>query len=208
MLEDNTSGCQCWHRRARNDSSVISLVSFPSLVKVSNLLYLVNSRVSIEYTQLTGENIGWLTIIAWISTLAVGSVYTGSMIQGLLILNYPEYVPKAYQSALLTWAVLSICVFINTVVSKWLPKFEGFILIFHILGFFTVLITMLYLSPHGSAASVFKTSLNEGGWPTQGLSYCVGFIGNVATFVGRLPHCVPFQTLADLIYQELMHPFM
>jgi hypothetical protein len=39
-------------------------------------------------------------------------------------------------------------------------------------------------SPHGSAASVFATSLNEGGWPTQGLSYCVGFLGNVATFVG------------------------
>ena len=27
-------------------------------------------------------------------------------------------------------------------------------------------------------------SLNEGGWPTQGVSYCVGFLGNVATFVG------------------------
>lgn len=144
----------------------------------------INLRLSIVHSQLTDADTGWITIIAWISTLAVGSVYTGSIIQGLLILNYPDYVPKAWQSALLTWSVLAICVFINTVVSKWLPKIEGFILIFHILGFFTVLITLLYMAPHGSAASVFKTSLNEGGWPTQGLSYCVGFIGNVATFVG------------------------
>lgn len=35
-----------------------------------------------------------------------------------------------------------------------------------------------------SATGVWATSLNEGGWPTQGLSYCVGFLGNVATFVG------------------------
>lgn len=35
-----------------------------------------------------------------------------------------------------------------------------------------------------SASGVWAMSLNEGGWPTQGLSYCVGFLGNVATFVG------------------------
>lgn len=35
-----------------------------------------------------------------------------------------------------------------------------------------------------TATEVWATSLNEGGWPTQGLSYCVGFLGNVATFVG------------------------
>ncbi|KAI4160936.1 MAG: hypothetical protein L6R39_000142 [Caloplaca ligustica] len=52
------------------------------------------------------------------------------------------------------------------------------------MGFFAVLIPLIYLAPHGSAASVFQTSLNGGHWPTQGLSYCVGFIGNVATFVG------------------------
>ncbi|KAI9849537.1 MAG: hypothetical protein M1837_004157 [Sclerophora amabilis] len=43
------------------------------------------------------------------------------------------------------------------------------------------------MAPHGTVADVFKTSLNEGNWPTQGLSYCVGFIGNVATFVGKSP---------------------
>ena len=78
-----------------------------------------------------------------------------------------------------------MAVFINTIVSSLLPMIEGLILIFHVLGFFAVLITLLYMAPHGTAASVFKTSLNEGKWPTQGVSYCVGFIGNVATFVGE-----------------------
>ncbi|CAG8950315.1 hypothetical protein HYFRA_00006808 [Hymenoscyphus fraxineus] len=102
----------------------------------------------------------------------------------MIILNHPEYSPKAWHATLLSWGVIAVCIFFNTVVSKWLPKIEGFILIFHILGFFAILITVVYMAPHGSARSVFLTSLNGGGWSSQGLSFCVGFIGNVATFVG------------------------
>lgn len=107
------------------------------------------------------------------------------MIQGLLILNYPTYEYHAYHATFLCWAVIAVSVFINTVVSGLLPMLEGLILVFHILGFIAILITLLYMAPHGTAASVFRTSLNEGNWSTQGLSYCVGFIGNVATFVGE-----------------------
>lgn len=47
------------------------------------------------------------------------------------------------------------------------------------------MVTLLVMTPEvGSNASVWLTSMNEGNWPTQGLSYCVGFLGNVATFVG------------------------
>ena len=107
------------------------------------------------------------------------------MIQGIIILNNADYVPQPYHGTLLSWAVIVVAVFINTVVSALLPIIEGLVLVVHILGFFAVLIPLVYISPHGSAASVFQTVLNEGNWPTQGLSYCVGFIGNVATFVGE-----------------------
>ena len=128
---------------------------------------------------------GWLTSIAWVAVLATGSIFVGTIIQGLIILNNPAYEAHAWHGTFLCWAVIAVAVFINTVVSGLLPMIEGLILIFHILGFVAVLITLLYLSPHGSAASVFQTWLNEGQWPTQGLSFCVGFIGNVATFVGE-----------------------
>lgn len=127
---------------------------------------------------------GWLTSLAWIATLATGSIFVGTMIQGLIILNYPTYDSQQYHGTFLCWAVIAVAVFINTVISGLLPAIEGLILIFHILGFFAILITLVYLAPHGTAGDVFKTVLNEGNWRTQGLSYCVGFIGNVATFVG------------------------
>lgn len=102
----------------------------------------------------------------------------------MIILNNDSYTPHPWHGTLLCWAVLAVAIFINTVVSGLLPMIEGLILVLHVMGFFAVLIPLVYLSPHGDTASVFKTVLNGGYWPTQGLSLCVGFIGNVATFVG------------------------
>lgn len=128
---------------------------------------------------------GWITSIAWMATLATASLFVAGMIRGIIALNFDDFTPKPWQGTVICWIVIAVSVFINTVVSSWLPKFEGFILIFHILGFFACMIPLLYMSPKGSVESVFLTSLNEGGWPTQGLSYCVGFVGSVATFVGE-----------------------
>lgn len=129
--------------------------------------------------------IGWLTSLAWIATVATETLFAGTIIQGILVLDYPSYDSKPYQGTLLTWAVIAGCIFVNVVIPSWLPRFEVFILVFHISGFIAILVTLLVVTPElGSNASVWATSLNEGGWPTQGLSYCVGFLGNVATFVG------------------------
>ena len=130
------------------------------------------------------QDAGWLTSIAWVAVLATGSIFVGTILQGLIILDNDGYEPHQWHGALICWAVLAVAVFINTVVSGLLPMIEGIILVLHVLGFIAVLIPLVYLAPHGSAANVFQTKLNGGGWPTQGLSYCVGFIGNVATFVG------------------------
>lgn len=99
-------------------------------------------------------------------------------------MNYPDYEPQNFHGTLLAWAVIAVCIFVNTVIAGLLPVLEGIILLIHVLGFVAILITLLYLSPHSSVEDVFFRSLNEGHWPSQGLSYLVGFIGNVATFVG------------------------
>lgn len=129
--------------------------------------------------------IGWLTSLAWIATVATETLFAGTMIQGIMSLDYPDYGMQRWHGTLLTWAVICGCIFVNVVIPAWLPRFELLILVLHISGFFAILVTLLVMTPElGSNASVWLTSLNEGGWPTQGLSYCVGFLGNVATFVG------------------------
>lgn len=138
-----------------------------------------------RYRTVCSYVIGWLTSLAWIATVATETLFAGLIVQGILILDYPSYSDKAWQGTLLTWAVIAGCIFVNVIIPNWLPRFEVFIMVFHIAGFIAILVTLLVMTPSlGSNASVWLTALNDGGWPTQGVSYCVGFLGNVAIFVG------------------------
>jgi choline transport protein len=137
-----------------------------------------------KYKQILSYVVGWLTSMAWIATVATESLFAGTIIQGLLVINYPNYVPRLWQGTLLTWAVIAVNIFVNVVLPGALPKFEILIMVLHLCGFIAIMVTLLKTSEIGTAKSVFLTALNSGGWPTQGLSYCVGFLGNVATFVG------------------------
>jgi choline transport protein len=109
-----------------------------------------------------------------------------TIIQGLIILNQPTYAPTRWQGTLLYYAVLACMVFINTFLARWLPKIEGIFLCFHIIGFFAVLIPLVYLGPHGSAKDVFATFINGGNWSSDGLSFFVGIIASVYTFTGNV----------------------
>lgn len=129
---------------------------------------------------------GWLAVGGWQGAVASGGYLTGTMIQGLIALTVPSYSPETWHGTLLFWAVIFFGVFINAVVSSMLAKFEGMILILHIIGFFLILVPMVVLGPHGETSTVFTAFNNGGMWPTQGLSFFVGIIGNVFAFVGML----------------------
>jgi amino acid transporter len=94
------------------------------------------------------------------------------------------YVPQNWHVTLLYWAIIGFCVFINIAAGWLLPKFEGALLVLHILGFFAILIPLLVLGPQGNAKEIFTTFINLGGWQTQGLSFCIGIMGSVFAFVG------------------------
>ena len=44
------------------------------------------------------------------------------------------------------FAALAIVIFVNTLAARLLPKVEGLILIIHTLGFFAIVIPLVYLS--------------------------------------------------------------
>ncbi|KAJ5727176.1 hypothetical protein N7493_004996 [Penicillium malachiteum] len=146
--------------------------------------YWVYMLAPMRWKKVCSYLIGWLTCLAWIATIATETIFLGTMIEGLITLNNPEFAQKRWQNTLLAWASVAGTFFMNVVVPNALPRFEIVILVLHLAGFIAITATLLAMSPKRSARFVFQTSLNEGGWPSQGLSYCVGFIGNIATFVG------------------------
>ncbi|KAI1262323.1 putative GABA permease [Xylariaceae sp. FL1019] len=129
---------------------------------------------------------GWLTITGWQALVASGGFVTGTMIQGLIVLTHPEYLPKMqnWHGTLLFWAVILGSYAINAAVGSVLAKFEGLVLVLHILGFFATVLPLVLLSQHVTTKDVFDTWLNLGGWQTQGLSFSVGILGNVFAFLG------------------------
>lgn len=128
---------------------------------------------------------GWLTLCGWLASLGSGAFLTGGLIQGLLMLCQPDtYIPQNWHVTLLYWAVIAFCVFINVAAGWLLPKFEGALLVLHILGFFAILIPLIVLGPEGDAKAIFTTFVNMGGWQSQGLSFCIGIMGSVFAFVG------------------------
>ena len=115
-----------------------------------------------------------------------GTAYVaGTLIQGLLILNYPNtYDYQTWHGTLLFYAVLAFALIINTYVGRLLPQIESMMLFFHVLGFLAILITIVYLAPHQPAKEVFTNFLNLGGWKTDGLSFFVGLVTAMDAFPG------------------------
>lgn len=83
------------------------------------------------------------------------------------------------------YAILGLSIFTTTFLGTKLPKIEVILMIFYILGFFACMIPVVYLGPHGNAASVFDTFVNGGGFDTMTLSFFVGMTGNAFVFLGK-----------------------
>lgn len=122
-------------------------------------------------------------MVGWQAIAASGGFLCASLIQGLMVLNNPSYSPKPWKITLLYIATIFFATLVNIIFS--LPKVELLVLILHTCGFLAMLMPLVYYTPHNSALDVFTLFLNEGHWPTQGLSFMVGIIGPVFNLLGR-----------------------
>ena len=106
------------------------------------------------------------------------------MIQGLVILNYADYVPQQWHGTMLYWAVLLLIVMINILAIRAFPYIETVALIFHVIFFFTLLIPLVYLSPQSSPDFVFKSFENNSGWSNDAVSWLIGLLTSTYAFSG------------------------
>ena len=127
---------------------------------------------------------GWTSVIGWQATTCTTLFLASTMIQGLLIQNSLSYTPQRWHATLIGYAILAFSVFINTYLATSLPKIESVVLLLHVFGFLFVLIPLVYFGPHGDPATVFTQFLNEGHWPTQGLSFFIGLTTSMIAFLG------------------------
>jgi choline transport protein len=123
---------------------------------------------------------GWITVIAWQAACASVAWINGTLILGLVSLNYPEYEMQMWHAVLVVWAVILLAVFVNTYLGRIFPSIEAMMLILHIVGFFV----LVYLAPKNSTNAVFKTFLNGGGFASDVQSVLVGAVTLMYSFNG------------------------
>lgn len=136
-----------------------------------------------KYQKFLSYLIGWLCVLGWQSGAAAGSFVAGTQIQGLLVLNYPNYNYESYHGTLLMIGIGLFAVFFNTVMARKLPLIEGLILIIHIGAFIGIIVTLWVLAPRRDAAFVFS-QFNNDGWSSLGLSSLAGATAAISPFLG------------------------
>lgn len=128
---------------------------------------------------------GWQTALSWHATIASVLYIAATSIQTLAAINNPAYNPQRWQIVLLMYALLAMGLIVNTYLGRVLPMIESLILLIHVLGFFVLLVVLLYLTENKNPASVvFGDFVNGGGWPSNPLSLFVGTVGSILSFLG------------------------
>jgi choline transport protein len=109
------------------------------------------------------------------------------MIQGVAVLNNPEYAPQRWHATLMMIAVSGLATLMNTFGKKFLPLWETLAGAFHVLFFFIILIALNASGQKAHNADVWGTFINAGGWPNDGVSFCLGFVTPAFALAGMYP---------------------
>ncbi|KAK1144573.1 hypothetical protein N8T08_005446 [Aspergillus melleus] len=105
---------------------------------------------------------GWLCATGCECAIASIAFLGGTIIQGLAVLNYPDYVFEREK----------------------LPLVEAFVLILHVAGLFIIIIPLWALAPISDAKTVFTKFSNSGEWNSDGTATMVGLVTAITAMIG------------------------
>ncbi|KAF2004743.1 amino acid transporter [Amniculicola lignicola CBS 123094] len=144
--------------------------------------------------------VGWLCVLGWQTGIPSIAYLAGGQIQGLIVINNPEYVPERWHATLLVIAVASFSIIFNTLLARKLPLIEGVVLVLHIFGFFAIFITLWVLAPRSKPSEVFNTFQDNAGWGNVGLSVLIGQLAPIFSLLGSDAATHMSEELRDAAY--------
>lgn len=143
---------------------------------ISTNLFIINQKLT---------DLGYLVAAGWQFSIVSTAFLSGTILQGLLLLNYEDsYTYEGYHGTLLVIAITVFCIIFNVFLAKRLPFVEGVLLVIYIVGFFVIIIPLWVLAPRTDSETVFTKFNNEGGWNSYGTAFLVGISGLVPSMAG------------------------
>jgi choline transport protein len=127
----------------------------------------------------------FLISMRWQSGIAATAFLAGTILQGLLVLDYPSYSYDRWQGTLLVIAITLFSLLFNVLLGRRLALAETITLFLHVLGFIATLWAPVPKSNvYNTSSVVFTQFTDRGGWGNKGLSCLIGMLSPVVAFLG------------------------
>ncbi|KAJ5740781.1 hypothetical protein N7493_000653 [Penicillium malachiteum] len=128
---------------------------------------------------------GWITVFGWQAAVASICYLMASQIQGMVLLNNPDYASKQWHGTLLMWAIVLFAGFVNIYGIKIMPALQMLGGIMHITFFIAISIPLILLSRRSTSSFVFtELIVADEGWQSHGVAWCLGMLVVTYCFLG------------------------
>lgn len=120
---------------------------------------------------------GWLNLVGnWTVTLSI-NFSGGQLVLSAITLWDEDYVPNAWQTVLMFWAVMLVCFLINAFLAPYLDLFNKICIYWTAASVLIIMITVLSMAPsYRSGEFVFSHfDASQSGWPS-GWAFFVGLL--------------------------------
>ena len=127
---------------------------------------------------------GWITWFGWVSLLAGVANTTAYMLQSLIVVNNPSYVPERWHLTLIIFALVIFQGLMNVYTFWIIPWIELMAGILHILMFVIFVAVLTSLSSRHKSDWVFFDRETQSGWDNSYVSWNLGLLTPTWGFVG------------------------
>ncbi|KIX09945.1 uncharacterized protein Z518_01026 [Rhinocladiella mackenziei CBS 650.93] len=120
---------------------------------------------------------GWFMCTGIVAMGAVNNFIGANFLLGMANLNNPSYTIERWHCVLVTYLMAIVAAGVNILLSRFLNQISTFAVIWNILSFFVVVITILAANDHKQSASfVFSDFQNDTGFSSSGMAVMIGLL--------------------------------
>ncbi|KIW71030.1 hypothetical protein PV04_03248 [Phialophora macrospora] len=120
---------------------------------------------------------GWFMCTGIVAMGAVNNFITANFLLGMANLNNPSYTIERWHVVLLTYLLAILAATVNILWSRFLNQISTFAVVWNILSFLVVVITILAANDHKQSASfVFSDFQNDTGFSSGGMAVMIGLL--------------------------------
>ncbi|KAK8041038.1 hypothetical protein PG994_014045 [Apiospora phragmitis] len=121
---------------------------------------------------------GWVTWTGYVATFASSLNFGTPVLEGLIQLNYPDYVVEGWRTTLISLCTLAAITLVNLYAFRAVPWFDLFSGVLNILLFVAFMIIFLVMAPKNSGDIFTQTSVSSG-WQSYYAASQIGSLSNV-----------------------------